>query len=93
MLREVTMLRLTTGIAATPLRHHRSPVWVSKQRRLRGDGFTADETRPFVNDTEAGHIRVFEATDEGSLSGGHVWADVTGDGDGAPSSFRSQSVA
>ncbi len=50
--------------------------------------FTPDETRLFVNDTEAGHIRVFEVNDEGGLSGGNVWADVTGDGNGAPDGLK-----
>jgi gluconolactonase len=50
--------------------------------------FTPDETRLFVNDTEAGHIRVFEVTDRGGLSGGNVWAEVTGDGNGAPDGLK-----
>ena len=41
--------------------------------------FSVDGTRLFVNDSPRGHIRVFDVAD-GALSGGGVWADVTGDG-------------
>lgn len=37
-----------------------------------------DERRLFVNDTVAAHIRVFDLDSAGQLSGGRVWADVTG---------------
>jgi gluconolactonase len=50
--------------------------------------FSPNETRLYVNDTEAGHIRVFEVNDAGGLSGGDVWAVVTGDGDGAPDGLK-----
>src|SRR5207302_11499177 len=33
-------LRFTKGMPAIPLRHRRSPRWVSERRWLRGDGFT-----------------------------------------------------
>ena len=36
MSRDRMRLRLTTGMAATPLHHHRSLVHVSERRRLRG---------------------------------------------------------
>ncbi len=50
--------------------------------------FTADESRLYVNDTERGHIRVFDVADDGKLSGGGVWAEVTGDGEGAPDGLK-----
>ena len=50
--------------------------------------FTPDETRLYVNDTEAGHIRVFSVEGDGSLSGGGVWATVAGDGAGAPDGLK-----
>lgn len=50
--------------------------------------FTRDESRCFINDTMRGHIRVFDVADDGTLSGGAVWADVTGDGDGAPDGLK-----
>jgi gluconolactonase len=50
--------------------------------------FTGDESRCFVNDTERGHIRVFDVNEDGTLSGGDVWADVTGEGAGAPDGLK-----
>jgi gluconolactonase len=50
--------------------------------------FTPDERRLFVNDTDRGHIRVFDVGDDGKLSGGEVWADVVGEGDGAPDGLK-----
>lgn len=50
--------------------------------------FSVDESRLFINDTERGHIRVFEVRDDRSLSGGDVWAEVTGPGDGAPDGLK-----
>lgn len=50
--------------------------------------FSIDESRMYVNDTERGHIRVFDVKDDGTLSGGDVWADVTGDGEGAPDGLK-----
>lgn len=44
--------------------------------------FSTDERRLFVNDTDRGHIRAFDIGDDGKLSGGDVWAEVTGDGEG-----------
>jgi len=41
--------------------------------------FSLDGERLFVNDSPRGHIRVFDL-DEGRVSGGEVWAPVTGDG-------------
>jgi gluconolactonase len=50
--------------------------------------FTRDETRCYINDTPRGHIRVFDVENDGTLSGGAVWADVTGEGDGAPDGLK-----
>ncbi len=49
---------------------------------------SADETRLFINDSWAGHIRVFDVVDDGSLNGGEVWADVIGDGPGVPDGMK-----
>ena len=38
--------------------------------------FSADERHLFVSDTRAGHIRVFEVREDGSLSDGKVFADA-----------------
>jgi gluconolactonase len=50
--------------------------------------FSADERRLFVNDTERGHIRVFDVRPDGGLAAGKVWAEVTGEGDGAPDGMK-----
>lgn len=50
--------------------------------------FSTDEKRLFVNDTDRGHIRVFDVGDDGLLSGGGVWAEVTGEGEGAPDGLK-----
>lgn len=47
-----------------------------------------DETRLFINDSPAGHIRVFDVQDDGSLSGGKVWADVVGNGPWVPDGMK-----
>ena len=50
--------------------------------------FSLDEKKLFVNDTDRGHIRVFDVKSDGSVSGGGVWADVTGEGAGAPDGMK-----
>ena len=50
--------------------------------------FSADGTRLFINDSWAGHIRVFDMSPDGSLSGGEVWAEITGEGDGVPDGMK-----
>jgi len=50
--------------------------------------FSLDERRLFVNDTERGHIRVFEVGANGLLSAGKVWADVKGEGEGGPDGLK-----
>jgi gluconolactonase len=44
--------------------------------------FSLDEKRLFINDTDHGHIRVFDVAGDGSISGGEVWAVPEGPGDG-----------
>lgn len=44
--------------------------------------FSLDERQLFINDTDHGHIRVFDVADDGSLSGGDVWAVPEGPGEG-----------
>jgi len=50
--------------------------------------FSLDEARLFINDTERGHIRVFDVGDEGTLSGGRVFAETTGEGEGGPDGMK-----
>lgn len=47
-----------------------------------------DETRLFVNDSWGPTIRVFDVADDGSLSGGDVWATISGDGEGVPDGMK-----
>ena len=44
--------------------------------------FSLDEKRLFVNDTEHGHIRVFDVGPGGKLANSRVWATPAGAGDG-----------
>jgi gluconolactonase len=50
--------------------------------------FSLDESRLFVNDTERGHIRVFNVAADGSLTGGAVWAETRGEGVGGPDGMK-----
>lgn len=50
--------------------------------------FSRDERRLFVNDTERGHIRVFDVDAEGLVTGGNVLAQLTGPGDGGPDGMK-----
>jgi gluconolactonase len=50
--------------------------------------FSLDEKKLFVNDTDRGHIRVFDVNADGSAYGGQVWAEVTGEGGGAPDGMK-----
>ena len=50
--------------------------------------FSSDERRLFVNDTERGHIRVFDVATDGTLRGGQVWAEPHGEGRGAPDGMK-----
>lgn len=50
--------------------------------------FSADGTQLFVNDSWGGHIRAFDVAPDGSVSGGAVWAEITGEGDGVPDGMK-----
>jgi gluconolactonase len=54
--------------------------------------FSRDERLLFVNDTELGHIRVFDVATNGTLSGGSVWSEVKGAGQGAPDGMKIDSA-
>lgn len=54
--------------------------------------FSLDERRLFVNDTERMHVRAFEVRSDGRLSGGSVWAEVTGEGEGVPDGMKIDSA-
>ncbi|RLT41996.1 MAG: SMP-30/gluconolactonase/LRE family protein [Chloroflexi bacterium] len=50
--------------------------------------FSLDEKRLFVNDTMRGHIRVFDVQADGTLANGRVWAELKGEGSGAPDGMK-----
>ncbi len=50
--------------------------------------FSLDERRLFVNDTERMHIRVFDVVGDGTLRNGRIWAELSGDGPGAPDGMK-----
>jgi gluconolactonase len=50
--------------------------------------FTLDGKQLLVNDTDRGHIRVFHVGEDGRLSDGGVWAEVSGEGDGAADGMK-----
>jgi gluconolactonase len=54
--------------------------------------FSLDGRRLFVNDTERQHIRVFDVGTNGALAGGKVWAQTTGEGEGAPDGMKIDSA-
>ncbi|MFK7792334.1 MAG: SMP-30/gluconolactonase/LRE family protein [Devosiaceae bacterium] len=47
-----------------------------------------DETHLFVNDSWGPTIRVFDVAGDGSLSGGDVWATISGEGEGVPDGMK-----
>jgi gluconolactonase len=49
---------------------------------------SVDERRLFVNDTDRGHIRVFEIQADGSLGDGRVWAELEGEGIGVADGMK-----
>jgi len=54
--------------------------------------FSPDESRLFINDTPRLHIRVFDVKPDGSISGGKVWAETTGEGEGRPDGMKLDSA-
>jgi gluconolactonase len=50
--------------------------------------FSSDERLMYVNDTERGHIRVFDVRKDGTLAGGRIFAQLIGEGAGAPDGMK-----
>jgi gluconolactonase len=50
--------------------------------------FSRDERQLFVNDTERGHIRVFDVDSSGALANSRVFAETRGEGAGAPDGMK-----
>jgi gluconolactonase len=60
--------------------------------RPNGLCFSLDDKRLFVNDTMRRHIRAFDLGEGGAVSGGEVWAEVTGELDGVPDGMKMDSA-
>lgn len=60
--------------------------------RPNGLCFSRDGRHLFVNDTARKHIRIFEVRPDGTLAGGKVWAETTGEGPGAPDGMKIDSA-
>jgi gluconolactonase len=70
----------------------RSPVLlVDDFDRPNGLCFSLDGRRLFINDTARQHIRVFDVAG-GKLTGGAVWAETKGEGQGAPDGMKLDSA-
>ena len=57
-----------------------------------GLAFTLDHNGLYVADTPQMHIRRFDVAEDGSLSGGGVFAESTGEGAGAPDGLKIDSL-
>src|SRR5262249_44306537 len=60
--------------------------------RPNGLCFARDGRRLFVNDTGRKHIRAFDVRSDGTIAGGGVWAETTGEGRGAPDGMKIDSA-
>ena len=54
--------------------------------------FTLDEKKLYINDTPRLHIRVFDVKADGTIAGGRVWAELTGEGEGRPDGMKFDSA-
>ncbi len=54
--------------------------------------FSLDEKRLFINDTPRLHVRVFDVRPDGSISGGRVFGETTGEGEGRPDGMKLDSA-
>lgn len=50
--------------------------------------FSRDGKQLFVNDTMRRHIRLFDVAGDGTLANNRIFAETTGDGDGAPDGMK-----
>jgi gluconolactonase len=60
--------------------------------RPNGLCFSLDGRRLFINDTARKHIRVFDVRPDGTLAGGKLWVETTGEGRGAPDGMKIDSA-
>ena len=80
---------------ADGFRFTEGPIWHPALTLLRSDfeqpnglAFTVDDHELYVADSPRMHIRKFQVADDGSLSGGEVFAESTGEGTGAPDGLK-----
>ncbi len=57
-----------------------------------GLAFTPDQDALYIADTPRMHVRRFDIGNDGSLSGGEVFAESTGEGPGAPDGLKTDSA-
>ena len=50
--------------------------------------FSHDEQHLFINDTDLGHIRVFDVNRQGTLSNGKIWAELSKEGIGVADGMK-----
>ncbi len=50
--------------------------------------FSPDESRLYVNDSQHGHIRVFDVKEDGSLANGKIFAEMQSDAEGAADGMK-----
>ena len=79
--------RSAASIGSCP-RPGRSSCWPTTSASRTGSASTSRSGSLFVNDTERGHIRVFEVQADGRLGGSRVWAAPAGEGEGAPDGMK-----
>lgn len=80
------------GVYRLDLADSRLTLLVDDFAQPNGLCFSADEKQLFINDTERGHIRVFDVGSDGLLSNGRLWTEVTGDGPGGPDGMKLDSA-
>lgn len=56
--------------------------------RPNGITFSPDESQLYINDSEAGHIRVFDLRDNGTLTNGRIFAELKDPREGAPDGMK-----
>ena len=54
--------------------------------------FSLDEAQLFINDTDRMHIRCFDVNGDGAISNNRIWAETTGEGEGAPDGLKIDSL-
>jgi gluconolactonase len=50
--------------------------------------FSPDESKLYINDTERAHIRVFDVGGDGTITGGEVFGEVKGEGEGGADGMK-----